>query len=675
MKKLLLLLTLVVSGTSVGAQSTITSAVATDDSSESISILFTFKDGKSIKPRIIALSQPLSLNIDFDGVSSEIATATLSTPKMSSKGIKDIRSYQDGKKTRFIVTLTLPVSYEEVSSGDNQYIIKINTATSKITKLKNIDFKRLPNRGGSVIIETSGGTALLNPRTEGKSLVIDINNSSPNSEIVQNYDVSDFESTLKSFSLYPINNQNITRVTVQTDSDDYDYVTYQRESLIIIEVKPLTQDQISIRQKNQPQYKGEKISLSFNNIEVRTALNIIADVSKLDMIISDSVGGQLTLNLKDIPWDEALDVILKSKNLSKRIDGNILRIGTVEEFSRQDKLELESTTVAKAVAPLRSEFIQINYAKASEIASLLKGDAKNTFISERGSVIIDARTNTLLIKETAENLNEIRNFIGRLDIPIKQVLIESRIVIANNTFSDEIGSRFGFTGNYTKGDNTLQISPTAALSQSNLDTLATPGNTKFPIGGGFNYSNAISGGGIIGATLGSVKNGFLTLELSAMQVEDRGEVVSNPRVITVEQKEATIEQGVDIPYQESGANGATTTSFKKATLGLTVTPQITPDEKVIMDLKIKKDSPGTAGANGVPSIDTRQVTTQVIVSNGDTIVLGGIFEQSKRSQRSKVPLFGDIPILGALFRRDTQSDSKTELLIFITPKIIKATVR
>ena len=654
-----------------------------DGSQKNTVLSIVFKDALSAKPKITSLLNPLSITIDFDGVINTSGKNTLS-PKLANPEVKNVRVITQGNRTRMIVYLNKQVTYQEARNG-NEYRLNLAPATARKSKLENIvngvDFRRLPNQGGSILLKVTGGGVLINPRTEGKQILVDINNTNPVNTIVKHYDVSDFGTLIQSFDLYPLNNQQLTRVSILTSSGDFNYTAYQSNEYIIIEVKPLTPVEALSKKQREKAYQGERISLNFNDIDVRTALKIVAEVSKLDLIISDSVSGQITLNLKEIPWDEALDVILRTKNLAKRINGKILRIGTRAEFASQDKAELDSNTVALQLSPLRTEFIQINYAKASDIASLVKGDQKSSFVTERGSLTVDARTNTLLVRETSDNLAEIRSFISRLDIPVRQVLIEGRIVIANDSFSDEIGSRFGIAGIETSGSNTIAIGPNVSESQNLLSSFTEQTGAAvgtFPsgsiAGAGVNFSNP-AGGGSLALSLFNPRSGLLSLELSAMQVEDRGEVVSNPRIITVEQKEASIEQGVDIPYQETGANGATTTSFRKATLGLTVTPQITPDDKVIMDLEVKNDTVGSAGANGVPSIDTRTVTTQVIVANGDTVVLGGVFEQTKRRSKSKVPLFGDIPILGALFRRDSQSNVKSELLIFVTPKIIKTKAR
>lgn len=680
---------------------------AKDGNNGTVDIFFTFSDRVKSKPTIVVLEKPSSITIDFEGVKNNLTSGdgkriTTINPKLISKDIKNLRIIENRKRLRIILYTNSKLRYIQTSTAKG-INLKLSRATAeqgfgRQPFLSKVDFRRSKNGGGKILLKINGGTTTINPRTEGGSIVVDLNNTTTSKSIIKHYDVTDFNTAITGFDVYPIKGNKSTRIIVLTENDNVDYVAYQRNDNVVIEVKPLSPAKILQKKNSVKNYQGQNISLNFNNIEIRTALNIISEVSQLDFIISDSVSGQLSLSLNDIPWDEALDVILKTKNLAKRLDGRILRIGTLSEFAAQDKIELESRRVTKELAPIRSEYIQINYAKASDISKILSdGGEKAGFLSERGTVIVDDRTNAILVRDTAENLAEIRSFIIRLDIPIKQVLIESRIVVARDTFADEIGARFGISGvsgvnqNVAAGGNllpgdTVVFSDRVQNSGQSLDNLvntrseilnAEPGDeiTAPEIVRGLNFSNPAAGA--IGGSFGLsylVRSTILELELSAMQMEERGEVISSPRVITVERKQASIQQGVDIPYQESSGSGASTTSFKRASLGMTVTPQITPDNKVIMDLTVQRDSPGAAGANGVPNIDTREVTTQVIVPNGDTVILGGIFEQEKRKSRSKVPLFGDIPILGALFRRDTQSNNKNELLIFVTPKIINSSV-
>jgi type IV pilus assembly protein PilQ len=389
------------------------------------------------------------------------------------------------------------------------------------------------------------------------------------------------------------------------------------------------------------------------------------------MVTSDTVKGNVTLRLKNVPWDQALDLILQTKGLDKRQKGNVIMVAPSEEIAAREKQEFESKQQISELAPLFTDQIQVNYAKADEIASLMKMEG-NSLLSERGSVATDERTNTLLVQDTAEKLSEIKALVAKLDVPIRQVLIESRVVIASDDFSRELGSRFGINEQSSPTFNPGPLNgPTTSYTSGSLNgtTEAINGDTV-QLNDRLNSSLPVVGnaGRIALALLGS--DYLLELELSAMQAEGRGEVVSSPRVITSNQSEAVIEQGVQIPYQQVSSSGATNVSFKDATLRLKVTPQITPDDKVIMDLEVNKDSVGEV-VLGTPSINTRSVTTQVLVDNGETVVLGGIYEQNKTEGVDKIPLLGDIPFLGVLFRHKYKTDDKAELLVFVTPKILK----
>jgi len=405
-------------------------------------------------------------------------------------------------------------------------------------------------------------------------------------------------------------------------------------------------------------------------------LQLIADFTGLNIVVSDTVNGNITLRLQDVPWDQALDIILKTKGLDLRKQGNVMLVAPAAEIAARERLELENQKQAQELAPLHSEFIQVNYAKASELAALLKND-KASLLSERGNVKIDPRTNTLIVQDTAHNLGQIRNLIQRLDIAVRQVLIESRIVIATDDFSRDLGVRFGAAG--TKVYNNGRDFTTIGGSNSGYVDFG-PGNVGFMPGGGDEAGLIVdlpvaNPAGAISLAVGRIGSHLLQLELSAMETEGKGSIISSPRVITANQKAATIEQGVEIPYQEASSSGATSVSFKKAVLGLTVTPQITPDDRVLLDLQVNKDSRGAniglAGGGSIPSINTQSVSTQVLVDNGETVVLGGVYEQTATEGVTRVPLLGDLPLLGYLFRSKTKIDNRSELLIFVTPKILK----
>ena len=417
-----------------------------------------------------------------------------------------------------------------------------------------------------------------------------------------------------------------------------------------------------------PVYSGEELSLNFQDIEVRSVLQLLADFTDLNIVVSDSVSGKLTLRLKNVPWDQALDIILRTKGLDKRRSGNVVMVAPSEEIAAQETAEREAAQKAIELEPLRTEFVQVNYAKATEVAAILKSETGGV-LSERGNVTIDDRTNTILVNDTSDVLGRVRALVTRLDIPVRQVLIESRIVIATDDFNREMGVRFGVTRDTTNNDGE------GLLLSGNTDALTNLGNDEALGDERFNVNfPASSRAGSLALAFAKLPFGtLLELELSAMQAEGRGEVISSPRVITANQREAYIEQGVEIPFREATSSGAASISFRKAVLALRVKPQITPDERIIMDLTVNKDTVGEivgSDVNQVPSIDTREVNTQVLVANGETVVLGGIYEQSIIQQRDAIPFFGDLPLVGKLFQFNSAQDDKTELLVFVTPRIV-----
>ena len=474
----------------------------------------------------------------------------------------------------------------------------------------------------------------------------------------------------------PYLNKRGTKVIIQPATQEFEQLAYQSDNRFTVELKPMSRDEIEENRKAKFGYIGEKLSLNFQDIEVRSVLQLLADFTDLNIVVSDSVQGKLTLRLKNVPWDQALDIILQTKALGKRQAGNVIMIAPAEEIANRERIELEGMKQKTELSPLRTEFFQANYAKASELAALLQSESGG-MMSERGSVSVDERTNTLLINDTTEQLSEIRALVHRLDVPIRQVLIESRIVIASDDFNKDIGVRWGLNRNTVNpgGAGTGDGFALSGNAQGVQDLL----NGDTVDDGRFNInlpgSNAA---GTLGVALAKLPFGtLLELELSAMQAEGDGEVISSPRVITANQHEAYIEQGVEIPYLEASSSGATSVSFRKAVLGLTVTPQITPDDRIVMDLKVNKDTVGEifgAGSLQVPSIDTREVSTQVLVDNGETVVLGGVYEQTLLNKVDMVPFFGKLPLIGRLFQHTTNQDDKSELLVFVTPKIIKENV-
>ncbi len=539
-----------------------------------------------------------------------------------------------------------------------------------------IDFRRGANGEAQVVVDLSNPNVGINIDDKGGKLIVDFVDTSLPSDLDRKLDVTDFATPAKEIDTF--RHGNGTRMVV-TSSGLYEHLAYQSDNIFTLEMKPLTKQQEEELKKEKFGYTGERLSLNFQDIEVRAVLQLIADFTGFNLVTSDTVGGNVTLRLKNVPWDQAMDLILKTKGLGMRKNGNVVMVAPQEEIAAREKLELEAQKQLQELAPLRTEFVQVNYAKASEISALLKAK-ENNLLSERGNVSVDQRTNTLLVQDTADNITQVRKVVEALDIPVRQVLIESRIVVANEDFSKDIGVRFGYS--QINNPKNLQLNEGGG-TQSDLVSIiggSIEGDVDYGGGTGFvtpqgeeNYIVNLpvtSPAAAFRWSIGKIGSYLLQLELSALQVEGRGEVIASPQVITANQKEATIESGTEIPYQEATSSGATNVSFKKAVLSLKVTPHITPDDRVIMDLTVNRDSVGQVFA-GVPSIDTNEVNTQVLVENGETVVLGGIFESENRSDKDLVPFFGDIPYLGNLFKRTGTSSSKQELLIFVTPKILK----
>ncbi len=634
-------------------------------------------------------SNPLSFTIDNP---ARIALDLADTEnKLSKRNIpigigmaKSINSIEARGRTRVVINLSQLVSYQTQVSG-NDIIISLDggpggstvaaaapttktVSTSKhefITdarhEIKNIDFRRGEKGEGRVIITLSDAATGIDMRQEGGKIIVDFVNSQIARELIRRLDVIDFATPVKTIDT--MSRGDDTQMVITPVNDNYDHLAYQTENVYTIEVKPLTKEQVQAAKKKRFGYTGERLSLTFQDIEVRAVLQLLADFTGLNMVVSDNVSGNISLRLKNVPWDQAMDIILKTKGLGMRKTGNVVLIAPSAEIAAREKLELESQKQIEELAPLRTEWFQINYAKGSEIATLLKS-TENNLLSPRGSITIDERTNTLLIQDTSDKLAQIRAVITKLDIPVRQVLIESRVVVANRDFTRNIGVRFGAAGRNINGQYTTTVGG-GGVSGTTPNTGTGDLIVDLPAGGS---------AGTIGLAIAKASSAVVQLELSALQIEGEGEIISSPRVITANQKSATIKSGVEIPYQEASSSGATSVSFKTAALSLTVTPQITPDDQVILDLNVNKDSVGEV-FNGVPSIDTRTISTQVLVSNGETVVLGGIYEENKIDTNTRVPFFADIPVLGKLFERNEKRNDRSELLIFVTPKIVKDELR
>ena len=636
--------------------------------------------------------EPLSFTIDSPArIALDFANTANKLPARKTEigvGVaRSVSAVEARGRTRVVLNLVRLVPYELKVEGNDVYVILegVNSGqmvsappadkpatvfsrpkVSAAHEINKIDFRRGDEGEARVLVSLSDTSTGVNIRERGDKLVLDFVDTGLPAELEQEIDVTDFATPVTKIETFRQGNNVRMLISAQ---GNYEHLAYQSENLLTIEIKEKEQPDLEAlrRAGDESAFSGERLSLNFQNIEVRAVLQLIADFTGMNLVTSDTVSGELTLRLQNVPWDQALDIILRTKGLAMREMGNVMYIAPAEEIAARETAELESRRQVAELEALYSDVVQINYAKASDIADLLKA-GENSLLSSRGSVSIDTRTNTLLINDITEKLDEIRKLIAILDVPVRQVLIESRIVIANSKFSKEIGVRFGITrqsgvpggdrnvmtGNLSAVDNLIDQEPI----DINNDTL----NVNLPVA---------NPAGQIALALAKLPFGTLVdLELSAMQAEGKGEVVSTPRLITANQKEAFIEQGVEIPYQKATASGATSVSFKKAVMSLKVTPHITPDDRVIMDLVINKDSVGDV-FQGIPSINTREINTQVLTENGETVVLGGVYEQDSNKGVERVPFFGDLPLIGALFRSSSNRDSKEELLIFITPKIIK----
>lgn len=623
-------------------------------------------------PKLFTIDDPARVALDL----FETRNATDSRQRTIDIGaVEGLAVVEAGGRTRVVVNLSNPLPHDLLVT-DNRIILTLSDTAGAAAPadssadgergLQGIDFRRSPSGAGKILVSLPTAQVVPDVRQEGNRILVDLADTPLPPELAQRLDVIDFATPVQFVDA--TGESGGTRITIHP-TGAYEHTVYQTDRLLTIEVRAKSEAEIEAEERDKKEFTGKRLSLNFQDIEVRSVLQLLADFTGLNIVVSDSVSGNLTLRLQNVPWDQALDLILKTRGLSMRQTGNVIMIAPTEEIAAREKLELEAMRQVEDLSPLYSEYIQINYAKANSFAELLKSEGGG-LLSERGNVSVDVRTNTLLVRDTAEALDNVRRMVKRLDIPVRQVLIESRVVIASDDFARDLGVRLGASISQTSNTTTNIIGGGLAgdLTYPQITGIENPG-------GSGNESlvvdlPAAGAAGALNFIIGRIGSELLRLELSAMQAEGRGEVVSSPRVITANQNQAEIQQGVEIPYQESaGASGATDTQFKEATLMLRVTPLITPDNRISLDLEVNKDSVGQV-FNGVPSIDTRRVKTNVLVDNGETVVLGGIYEHEKVDSLNKVPFFGDLPAVGWAFRQKSRSDTKSELLIFVTPKIL-----
>jgi type IV pilus assembly protein PilQ len=648
--------------------------------------------------------QPLTFTIDNPArISLDLPNTTLALPSrridVHASGLDTILAAETKDRTRVVLNLDKLVPYDTRVDGSNVVLV-LGTAHaaasaaapgtqtvaaagggSGVRELRSIDFRRSADGAGRVIVKLSDPHIRINLHQVGSQIVVEFADAGVPANLARRYDATDYGTPVTGFDVTRAGSGS--RIEINA-SGDFDQLAYQSDDQYVVEVAPRRKAANAPDEK--PVYTGERLTLNFQDIETRAVLQLLADASGQNIVVSDSVTGNVTLRLQNVPWDQALDIVLRTKGLDKRKQDNVIIVAPQAELAAREKAELAAHKDVQELAPLRSEYLQVNYAKAADMAALIKGQT-NSLLSPRGSVAVDARTNTLLLQDTADRLSDIRRLVATLDIPVRQVLIESRIVIVNNDFERQIGSVFGWTNVQRNGQNGLvtttgnaagtdQIIGSALTSGTGAGSVYPPISTPTGSTAANRYNVNLPVGSPAGSwALGILGNNFIVdLELSAAQAETQANIIATPRVITANQKQAMIKQGIEIPYQQSASSGATTIQFKDAVLSLQVTPQITPDNRIILDLDVRDDAVGTvvvaSGGVNVPSIDTREITTQVLVNDGQTVVLGGILQTTQREDDTKVPYLADIPILGHLFKSTDHEDDRDELMIFITPKIV-----
>ncbi|MHB9100088.1 MAG: type IV pilus secretin PilQ [Sulfuricella sp.] len=642
-------------------------------------ILITLKLKHALKnlPAGFTVNNPPRIALDLPDTANALGKSSID---VGEGVLRNLNIVQAGSRTRLVINLAKPAGYETRIAGNTLLITLQGAEATGVTSnmsakfaetlpgtqkhaLRDVDFRRGKGGEGRVVVDLSDTNTGIDIRTEGKSIIVEFINATLPRNLERKLDVVDFGTPVQTVSTF--GHGNNTRMVIEPKGL-WEHSAYQTDRQFILDVKPIIEDPSKLVQGTKTGYSGEKLSLDFQNIDTRTLLAVLADFADMNIVISDSVRSSTTLRLKDVPWDQALDITLKQSGLSMRKSGNVIMIAPTEELATKEKLELEAKQQISELEPVRTESFQMKYQKAADVQKIL-GDKTQQILSKRGSVVLDPRTNTLFVQDTPSKLEEIRKLIGQIDVAVKQVMIESRIVEATDTFSKKLGARLGLQDRRDVGTGS-KIGFSGNLTNSSALALGA-----VPAGGvgNLNFSLPVAGGGAFALTLLNKATGnLINLEISALQSDGRGKIISNPRVITTDQMEATIESGVQIPYLQASSSGATSVAFKKAVLSLKVKPQITPDDNIIMDLKVNKDSRGIDTIAG-PAIDTKQISTQVLVENGGTVIIGGIYEQSIREDVSKVPLLGDIPVLGVLFKNKSNVDEKRELLIFVTPRIIQ----
>ncbi|MBD9482826.1 type IV pilus secretin PilQ family protein [Pseudomonas sp. PDM14] len=645
-------------------------------------------DEAVLAPKGYTIEQPARIALDLPGVSNKLGS------KNRELGVGNARSVtlvEAKDRTRLIINLTTLVPYSTRAEGNDLYVVvgdAARAASSSVSAapvatattvayapgsraIKGVDFQRGEQGEGNVVIELSDPSVSPDIQEQGGKIRLNFSKTQLPENLRVRLDVKDFATPVQFISA--VGQADNASVTIEP-TGAYDYLAFQADNKLTISVKPLTLDDVERRKSEKFAYSGEKLSLNFQDIDVRSVLQLIADFTDLNLVASDTVQGNITLRLQNVPWDQALDLVLKTRSLDKRKVGNVLLIAPADEIAARERQELEAKNQIAELAPLRRELIQVNYAKAADMAKLFQSvTSVDGAADERGSITVDDRTNSIIAYQTQERLDELRRIVAQLDIPVRQVMIEARIVEANVDFDKALGVRWG--GNFWVGDKWNAWGKNGNLGVEDGDEGQVgrfPGIRETPVNTPF--VDLAAAGSTSGIGIGFVTdNAILDLQLSAMEKTGNGEVVSQPKIVTSDKETAKILKGSEVPYQEASSSGATSTSFKEAALSLEVTPQITPDNRIIIEVKVTKDAPdfsNAASSGGVPAISKNEVNAKVLVSDGETVVIGGVFSNTQSKSVDKVPFLGDLPFVGRVFRRDVVQDKKSELLVFLTPRII-----
>ena len=639
------------------------------------------------------IEKPARIAIDFPNTKSALDQKRYSLPYGNATGVVVLES---GDRTRLVVNLVKVVPFETRVDGNSLFLevgqdsggeyvkqtadpYQVKTAIVPVmdveSEITDLQFQRTADGEGRLTLELTNPGVDVNVFSEAGDIKVQFVDTTVPERLMRRYDVTDFATPVTSVD---VNTSERGATLTLKNTGDFDYLAYQTDNQYILSVKPLSKKEVEER-RNEFTYVGDRISLNFQDIEVRAVLQLIADFTELNLVASDTVSGRITLRLQNVPWDQALELVLKTKGLDKRQIGNVLMVAPAAEIAERERQQIEANKQIAELAPLQSEFVRIRYASAASVVQLFSAGSEEggSLISPRGSVVVEPRTNSLIITDTAPKLAEIRDLIELVDIPIRQVMIEARIVIAQSDATKNLGIEWGGAYLNNDGDSITSVSGNTenvvGLNESVIN--GTQPSVSYPGALLVDLGVTRNSGFAIGFTSGDL---FLTAELSALEAAGEGEVVSQPKVITGDKQQASIKSGTEIPYQESSASGETTVTFKDAVLSLDVTPNITPDDRIMLDLQVNQDTVGELVPSGqggfIPSIDTTQLNTQVLVGNGETVVLGGVFKTEDIESVNKVPFFGDLPYIGAFFRNQSTSHKKTETLIFITPRILAETL-